>query len=103
MYRLPLCLCTFVLATAALGQNSAPPDRKFSEIIADSLLKSGAPSVSLAVTRHGAIVFARAFGKADLASGRSADANTRYAIGSVSKQFTAAAILLLQEQGRLSL
>ncbi len=34
---------------------------------------------------------------------RAAATDTRYAIGSISKQFTAAALLLLQEQGKLSL
>jgi D-alanyl-D-alanine carboxypeptidase len=66
-----------------------------------ALKESGAPSVSLAVVRDGKI-WAKAFGKANLAENRIADASTRYAIGSVSKQFTAAAILLLQEQGKLS-
>jgi D-alanyl-D-alanine carboxypeptidase len=49
------------------------------------------------------LVYAKAFGTADLAAGRTADVNTRYAVGSISKQFTAAALLLLQEQGKLSL
>src|SRR5439155_8492801 len=39
----------------------------------------------------------------NIAENRAADVNTRYAVGSISKQFTAAAILLLQEQGKLSL
>jgi len=55
------------------------------------------------VVRDGKLIYAKAFGSADLAAGRAADVNTRYSVGSVSKQFTAAAILLLQEQGKLSL
>ena len=38
-----------------------------------------------------------------LAAHRAADTQTRYAVGSISKQFTAAALLLAQEQGRLKL
>lgn len=49
------------------------------------------------------MAFAKAFGQADLAINRAADSGTRYAVGSISKQFTAAAILLLQEEGKLSL
>ncbi|MGD0620247.1 MAG: serine hydrolase domain-containing protein, partial [Bryobacteraceae bacterium] len=49
------------------------------------------------------LVYAKAFGKANLAQDKTADATTRYAIGSVSKQFTATALLLLQEQGKVSL
>ncbi len=49
------------------------------------------------------IAYAKAFGQANIAENRAADAATRYAIGSVSKQFTAAALLLLEERGKISL
>lgn len=67
------------------------------------LAESGAPSVSIAIVEDGRVAYAKAFGKASLAPVRPADAATRYAIGSVSKQFTSAAILLMEEQGKLSL
>lgn len=67
------------------------------------LRDSGVPSVSIAIVEHGKLAYAKAFGKASLAPSRAADAQTRYAVGSISKQFTAAAILLLAEQGKLSL
>jgi len=67
------------------------------------LKDSGAVSVSVAIVQDGEMVFAKAFGQADLASNRAADSGTRYAVGSISKQFTAAALLLLQEEGKLSL
>jgi D-alanyl-D-alanine carboxypeptidase len=76
--------------------SSAALDSKLSGLIDTALQKSGAPSVSAAVVENGRLLFAKAFG-----SGVNAD--TRYAVGSISKQFTAAAILLLQEQGKLSL
>src|SRR5262249_12938981 len=71
--------------------------------ISAALQKSGAPSVSVAVVANRQVVFAKAFGSADLAAHRAAGLQTRYAVGSISKQFTAAALLLLQEQGKLSL
>ena len=52
---------------------------------------------------HGEITYAKAFGLANVAENRAADAATRYAIGSVSKQFTSAALLLLAEQRKISL
>ncbi len=64
---------------------------------------TGAPSVSVAVVRGGEIVYAKAFGKADMERDRAADSSTRYAVGSISKQFTTAALLLLEQQGKLSL
>jgi D-alanyl-D-alanine carboxypeptidase len=68
-----------------------------------ALRKTGAPSVSVAVVRDGKVIYAGAAGNASLKPKRAATASTRYAIGSVSKQFTAAALLLLQEEGKLSL
>jgi len=98
---LPAILLCCALPLAA--QQSSELDRKLSARIADALKSSGAPSVSVAVVQDGRLVYAQAFGSADIAKGRAADAATRYAVGSISKQFTAAALLLLEEQGKLSL
>ena len=87
-------------ATQARGGGiDAAEERKIAETVA----ASGAPSVSVAVVEHGQVTYAKAFGKAALEPARAADANTRYAMGSISKQFTVAAILLAAEQGKLSL
>ncbi len=64
---------------------------------------SGVPSISVAIVENGKTAYARAFGKASLSPDRAADASTRYAVGSISKQFTSAMILLLVQQGKLSL
>ncbi len=61
------------------------------------------PSVSVAVVKDQQIFYAKAFGKASLERNEPATAATRYAVGSISKQFTAAAILLEQEKGKLSI
>ncbi|HEX5275642.1 MAG TPA: serine hydrolase domain-containing protein [Candidatus Rubrimentiphilum sp.] len=61
------------------------------------------PSVVLRIDRDGKNVYARAFGYRDVADRVPATLNTRYQYGSVTKQFTAAAILTLFEDGRLSL
>jgi CubicO group peptidase (beta-lactamase class C family) len=95
MVRLALGL---LFASLAWGQNAALDQR-----ISAALAASGAPSVSVAVVQKGEITYAKAFGKANIADDRAADASTRYAIGSVSKQFTAAALLLLSERRKISL
>src|SRR5216110_1706966 len=92
-------LCAYALS----AQQSPELDRKLSGKIAATLQQSGAPGVSVAIVEHGKLAYAKAFGQANIAENRAADVNTRYAVGSISKQFTAAAILLLQEQGKLSL
>lgn len=71
---------------------------------AQKFLKNGGPpSLVVGIVRQGKPVFARAYGLARLDPEQSAQPEMRYAIGSVSKQFTVSALLLLQEQGKLSL
>ncbi len=64
---------------------------------------TGAPSASIAIVRGGEIVYERAYGDGRIAPKTPATPSMRYGIGSVSKQFTATALLLLEEEGRLSL
>jgi CubicO group peptidase (beta-lactamase class C family) len=90
----------FLLAVCVGGQTL---DARLDEKISSALAASGAPSVSVAVVQNMQLVYAKAFGKASLAQDKAADATTRYAIGSISKQFAAAGLLLLAEQGKLSL
>jgi CubicO group peptidase (beta-lactamase class C family) len=72
-------------------------------VVAEWLSMSAAPSVSIAIVSGGRLAFSKAYGAASLSPRVAATVGTRYAIDSVSKQFTAAAILLLAEQGALSL
>ena len=76
---------------------------KIDKLATDTLAKSGVPSASIAVVRDGKIVYLNAYGSARLEPKTPATSGMRYSIGSISKQFTAAALLLLQEQGKLSL
>ena len=69
----------------------------------DALAATGAPSASVAVVRDGAIAYVQAYGSARLDPAEAARPAMRYSIGSVSKQFTATAILMLADEGKLSL
>jgi CubicO group peptidase (beta-lactamase class C family) len=90
----------FLLCAAAYAQDlTTQLDTKISA----ALKKAGAPSVSVAVVQDGKLSYAKAFGFANLESKKPASTDTRYSVGSISKQFTAAAMLLLEEQGKLSL
>lgn len=74
------------------------------DAIANQVLQStGVPSASVAVVRNGRLAYANAYGAAKLDPRVAATPDMRYAIGSISKQFTAVAILLLQQEGKLSL
>lgn len=57
----------------------------------------------LAVLRDGDVVFGKGYGKADRGSGVVADRSTRFRIGSITKQLTAAAVLWLVERGKIGL
>jgi CubicO group peptidase (beta-lactamase class C family) len=61
------------------------------------------PGCAVGVARNGETILARAYGMADLEHDIAATPATIYEAGSVSKQFTAAAIVLLAQQGKLSL
>jgi len=67
------------------------------------LAQTGVPSASVAVVRHGRLAYAQAYGDAQLEPQIPAKTDMRYSIGSISKQFTASCILLLQQEGKLSL
>ncbi len=89
------------LATSLAAQDSFTT--QVDKIATDVLAKTGAPSASVAVVRDGKIVYANAYGTANLETKMRATPRMRYSIGSISKQFTAAAILMLAEEGKLSL
>ncbi|HEV2179671.1 MAG TPA: serine hydrolase domain-containing protein [Gemmatimonadaceae bacterium] len=103
-----LCVVSLFLAgaVAAPGVRAQGPDRLPAQVdsIANAVLTTtGVPSASVAVVRHGAIAYAHAYGLAKLDPRTPADSTMRYAIGSISKQFTAASILLLVQQHKVSL
>jgi CubicO group peptidase (beta-lactamase class C family) len=97
------------LAVRAQKVDSIDPTlRSQVDRIATQVLEAtGVPSASVAIVQHGKLVYTHAYGSARVATGSSsaipATPEMRYSIGSISKQFTATAILLLQEQGKLSL
>ena len=62
----------------------------------------GITGLSVAIERYGTAAWTGAYGKSSLASGMPVTTNTIFALGSVTKQFTAACILLLAQDGKLS-
>jgi CubicO group peptidase (beta-lactamase class C family) len=76
---------------------------RIDRVAAQVLEQTGVPSASVAVVKGGKLVYTHAYGQARLDPALAATPEMRYSIGSISKQFTAAAILLLQEDGKLSL
>lgn len=110
MARFARLLYLFVLLLASVTLSAQTVDTidpalrvRIDSIAAGVLQQRGVPSASVAVVQHGKLVYTHAYGKAHIAPDEPATTDMRYSIGSVSKQFTAAAILILQEQGKLKL
>ncbi len=95
-----LLACVIVEAQTALG----PDLRNNIDNLAQQVLaKTGVPSASVAIVRNGEVVYLHAYGSARLQPRLPARPEMRYSVGSISKQFTATAILMLAEEGKLSL
>ncbi len=72
------------------------------KLVADTLKSTGVPAASIAIVRDNRLVYARAYGKASDTLG-AARPEQPYQIASISKQFTAMAALLLEDEGKLDL
>jgi N-acyl-D-amino-acid deacylase len=65
--------------------------------------RHGIPGAALAIAKNGKLVLAKGYGWSDVAMGTAVGPNTPFGLASVSKVFTATAILKLVENGRLGL
>ncbi len=97
----------FVAATIASGAAAAappPPDfRARAEAIVQASYPADAPGAAVVVTRGGQTLYAAGRGLADVETRRPITPDTVFRMGSITKQFTAAAVLQLVQEGRISL
>jgi CubicO group peptidase (beta-lactamase class C family) len=82
---------------------SDPLAARLGRLIGEAQARDRAPSVAAAVARRGELVWADAVGLADVDAGRTATPDTQYRVGSITKTFTATAVLQLRDEGRLAL
>ncbi len=93
-------------ATRAHGAPTGPAVPKlaaYDDLMTRFMREHKPPGAALAVTYHGRLVYARGFGHADLEKQEPVEPTSLFRIASVSKPFTAAAVMHLIEQGRLKL
>jgi D-alanyl-D-alanine carboxypeptidase len=92
-------------ANASLGQQVTTVDFRLAvdEIAQQALKESLTPSAAVAVVINSQVAYVHSYGIARVDGSVTATPQMRYSLGSVSKQFTAAALLKLQESGKLSL
>lgn len=91
--------CLLAFATASAADNAV--DVNHMEQAVRSQFASGAFMGSVLVARGNVTLLAKGFGDADIQRRVANSPSTKFRLGSVTKQFTAAAILLLQERGQL--
>src|SRR5579862_5013684 len=112
MYRIARNAAALALAVAILpapgraggpAQLGAETTGRIDVAMNAILSSSHAPGMSIAIARDGNTVYAGGYGFANLQTRAASTAATHYEIGSVTKQFTAAAILQLQERGKLAI
>lgn len=97
-----LCATPLFAQAASQGlplETAAALDHDIQSILEETAV----PSASVALVRDGRIAYVKAYGEARLEGGVRATEATRYTIGSLTKQFTATAVLLLAQDGKLSL
>src|SRR5688572_26083914 len=91
------------VAAPAFAQPITPVEQsRIDKLVIETLAKTKTPSASIAIVRGGEIVLAKAYGKASETIPASNPA-LPYQIASNSKQFTAMALLLLEDEGKLDL
>ncbi|MFN0198476.1 MAG: serine hydrolase domain-containing protein, partial [Planctomycetaceae bacterium] len=67
------------------------------------LAKGKIPGLAVGVVRDQELIWSRGFGKANLATGKSPDEQTLHRVASITKSFTATAIMQLRDEGKLHL
>ena len=99
-----LSVCTALLAAAPTNAAFSPKlKRKLALVVKNNMTDSRLPGVGVGVWQPGRGNWVRAFGTADRKTGRRARTTDHVRIASITKTFTATAILQLVDQGRLSL
>jgi CubicO group peptidase (beta-lactamase class C family) len=101
MLKTLFALLAFVAAPAIAQPLTADEVTRIDKLVTDTLADTGVPSAEIAVVRNGQLVLNKAYGKAN--EGLPANPALPYQIASNSKQFTAMALLLLEDEGKLSL
>jgi CubicO group peptidase (beta-lactamase class C family) len=95
-----ICILAATLAVLAHSADSQAPGDPFQQIVRP-YVDAGMYMGSVLVAKNGKILFSKSYGMADLEWNVPNSPTTRFNIASMTKQFTAASILLLEDRGKL--
>ena len=108
--RLSLLILSLILLIGMPALAVAQAARMSDEVLTasikemlDKTYKPDEPGAAVIVVREGKVIFRRGYGMANLELGVPVEPDMVFRLGSITKQFTAVAILMLAEQGKLSL
>jgi CubicO group peptidase (beta-lactamase class C family) len=79
------------------------PEERFSRLVGEAQRDSRLPSLTAAVFRAGEVEWSQAIGLADAEAATEAALDTQYAVASITKTFTATAVMQLRDEGKLDL
>ena len=99
----PLCLLATSVATLAAQPNRAALVKQLDSLAGSGVLENRAAGIAAAVVRGNDTLLFKGYGKADVEWNVPMPADAVFEIGSITKQFTAVAILQLRDEGKLSL
>jgi len=94
------------MSSLAVAQPAPVSDENLAKAINETLAqtyKSNEPGSAVVVVNGGRVIFRKGYGMANLELGVPVEPDMVFRLGSVTKQFTAVAVLMLAEQGKLSL
>ena len=76
---------------------------QLNRFVLEKMSESRIPGISIAVVKNGELLYSKGFGFRDIQSGKPSTSRSVYGIGSITKSFTALAIMQLVEKGLISL
>lgn len=100
-------VCSFCLSGFVHASGEAKPDSAIYvdslESFASGILESSLPGFSYLVSKRGKIISKGSFGLANVEKGIKNSEDTVYRVASITKQFTAVSVLILADEGKLSI
>jgi CubicO group peptidase (beta-lactamase class C family) len=103
--RLPIPIVLLLASTVAVAaqQPSAPDLSSVETVIRSEVERQKIPGTAVAIVKDGKVLLAKGYGQANVEHQVPVTPDTIFQSGSVGKQFTAAAVMLMVEQGKLTL
>ncbi len=99
----PILLLSLSLPAVAPQETTGSKLLELDKLFAAHVDSKRSPGLSVAIIEGGRLVFAKGYGKQSIEDDVSVATDTRFGIGSVTKQFTCSCVLMLAEDGKLSL